>query len=82
MNMNDSPIEVTVTIHFVLTVDPIEQYPLAAFAEFLPEQRLESTLLEAIIERTADDDEDDSTVSVKAWICWDFDESSLEELVQ
>ena len=33
MNMNKSPIEVTVTIHFVLTTDPTEQYPLAAFAE-------------------------------------------------
>jgi len=50
MNMNKSPIEVTVTIHFVLTIDPTEQYPLAAIAEFLAEQRLESTLLEAIIE--------------------------------
>lgn len=34
-----------------------------------------------LIEKT-DEDEDDSTVSLKAWICWDLDESSLEELVQ
>ena len=54
MNMNKSPIEVAVTIHFVLTIDPTEQYPLAAFAEFLTEQRLESTLLEAIIESLND----------------------------
>lgn len=54
MNVNKSPIEVTVTIHFVLTIDPTEQYPLAAFAEFLTEQRLESTLLEAIIESLND----------------------------
>jgi len=54
MNMNESPIEVTVTVHFVLTIDPTEQYPLAAFAEFLTEQRLESTLLEAIIESLND----------------------------
>jgi hypothetical protein len=52
--MNKSPIEVTVTIHFVLTIDPTEQYPLAAFAEFLTEQRLESTLFEAIIESLND----------------------------
>jgi len=54
MSMNKSPIEVTVTIHFVLTIDPTEQYPLAAFAEFLTEQRLEATLLEAIIESLND----------------------------
>jgi hypothetical protein len=35
-----------------------------------------------LIERTTDEDEDNSTVSVKAWICWDLDDSSLEELVQ
>ena len=33
MNMNKSPIEVTVTIHFVLTLDQTKQYPLAAFVE-------------------------------------------------
>jgi len=54
MNMNESPIEITVTIHFVLTIDPTEQYPLAVFAEFLAEQRLGSTLLEAIIESLND----------------------------
>jgi hypothetical protein len=35
-----------------------------------------------LIEKTTDEDEDNSTVSVKAWICWDLDDSSLEELVQ
>ena len=35
-----------------------------------------------LIEKTTNDDEDNSTVSVKAWICWDLDESSLDELVQ
>jgi len=35
-----------------------------------------------LIEKTTDEDEDDSPVSVKAWICWDLDGSSLEELVQ
>ena len=35
-----------------------------------------------LIEKTTDNDEDGSTVGVKAWICWDLDESSLEELVQ
>jgi SRSO17 transposase len=33
-----------------------------------------------LIEKTTD--EDDSTMGVEAWICWDLDESSLEELVQ
>jgi len=32
-----------------------------------------------LIEKTTDED---SPVSVKAWICWELDESSLEELVQ
>jgi SRSO17 transposase len=35
-----------------------------------------------LIKKTTDDDEDDATVSVKAWICWDLDESSPEDLVQ
>ena len=35
-----------------------------------------------LIEKTTDEDEDDSAVSVKAWICWDLDDSSLQELVQ
>ncbi len=35
---------------FVLTRDLAERYPLAAFADFLTEQRLESTLLEAVVE--------------------------------
>ncbi len=52
--MSESPIEISVTIHFVLTIDPTEQYPLAAFAEFLTEQHLESTLLEPIIESLND----------------------------
>jgi hypothetical protein len=50
VNVKVSPIEVTLTIHFVLFIDPTERYPLAAFAEFLTDQRLESTLLEEIIE--------------------------------
>jgi hypothetical protein len=50
MNVKESAIGVTNKIHFVLTIDPTEQCSLAAFAEFFNEQRLESTLLEAIIE--------------------------------
>jgi len=30
VNVKQSPIESTITIHFVLTIDPTEQYPLAA----------------------------------------------------
>ena len=49
-----SPIEITLTIHLSLSIDPSEQYPLAAFAEFLTNQHLESTLLEAVIESLDD----------------------------
>jgi len=35
-----------------------------------------------LIEKITDDDEKDSPVTVKAWICWDLEESSLEDLVQ
>lgn len=49
--MRESPIQITLTVHLVLSIDPTEQYPLAAVAEFLTEQRIESTLLEALIER-------------------------------
>jgi len=35
-----------------------------------------------LIEKTTDGDGDDATVSVKAWICWNLDESSMEDLVQ
>jgi SRSO17 transposase len=36
-----------------------------------------------LIEKTADEDEEkDSAVSVKAWMCWGLDEHSLEELVE
>jgi hypothetical protein len=37
MNINESPIEVTITTHFVLTIDTTGQYAFAAFAEFLTE---------------------------------------------
>jgi len=52
--VTESPIELSVTINFVLIIDPTEQYPLATLAEFLNEQRLEATLLEAIIESLND----------------------------
>jgi hypothetical protein len=48
--MSESPIQITLTIHLVLSIDPTEQYPLAAFAEFLTKQNIESTLLESLIE--------------------------------
>jgi hypothetical protein len=35
-----------------------------------------------LIEKTTDEDENDSAVSVKTWTCWDLANSSLEELVQ
>jgi hypothetical protein len=48
--MRESPIQITLTIHLVLSIDPTEQCPLAAVAEFLTEQSIESTLLESLIE--------------------------------
>ncbi|WP_394342646.1 ISH6 family transposase [Saliphagus sp. LR7] len=42
--------QITLTIHLVLSIDPTEQYPLAAVAEFLTDQNIESTLLESLIE--------------------------------
>jgi|AntDeeMinimDraft_5_1070356.scaffolds.fasta_scaffold15020_1 transposase-like protein len=50
-DMSKSPIQITLTIHLVLFIDPTEQYPLATIAEFITHQNLESTLLEALIER-------------------------------
>lgn len=48
--MRESPIQITLIIHLVLSIDPTERYPLAAVAEFLTDQNIESTLLEALIE--------------------------------
>ncbi|TKX38743.1 ISH6 family transposase, partial [Halorubrum sp. SD690R] len=48
--MKESPTEISVTIDFVLTLDLSEKHPLAALADFLTEQHLESTLLEAMVE--------------------------------
>lgn len=48
--MKESPTEISVTIDFVLTLDLSEKHPLAALADFLTEQYLESTLLEAMVE--------------------------------
>ena len=50
MIMKESPIEITATIDFALTIDLTEEYPLSAFAELLTDQRIESTLLETAIE--------------------------------
>jgi len=50
MDMNKSPIEISVTMDFALSLDPTEKYPLATFADFLTDQHLESELLEATVE--------------------------------
>ena len=42
MIMKESPIEITATMDFVLTIDPTEEHPLSAFAEPLTDQRIES----------------------------------------
>lgn len=39
MNVKESPTEVAVTMDFVLTLDLAGKIPLAAFADFLTEQR-------------------------------------------
>lgn len=46
--------KITLTIHLSLSIDPSEQYSLAAFAKFLTNQLLESILQEAIIESLDD----------------------------
>ena len=43
--MRESPIEITLTVQFVLTIDPSEQYPLAAISEVLVKQNITSLLV-------------------------------------
>ena len=48
--MSESPIQITLTIHLSLSIDPTERYPLAAIAEVIAQQNLNSVLLEKLIE--------------------------------
>jgi len=48
--MRESPIEITLTVQLVLTIDPSEQYPLAAISEVLVEQNITSLLVESLVE--------------------------------
>jgi hypothetical protein len=48
--MEESPIEITLTVQLVLTIDPSEQYPLAAISEVLAKQNITSILVEALVE--------------------------------
>lgn len=48
--MRESPIQITLTVHLVLSIDLTEQYPLAAVAEVLTQQSIESALLETLIQ--------------------------------
>lgn len=50
MHTGTPRIELTLTSHFILSTDPTEQYPLDAFAEFLTDRSVGSTLLEALVE--------------------------------
>jgi hypothetical protein len=43
-------IEITLTVQLVLTIDPSEQYPLAALSEVLVEQNITSLLVESLVE--------------------------------
>ena len=51
LEMRESPIQITLTVHLILSIDPTEQYPLAAVAEVITQQGIESTLLEKLIQR-------------------------------
>lgn len=42
----------------------------------------EETVWLLIEKRTAEEDDEELTVSVKAWICWALDDHSLDDLVQ
>jgi hypothetical protein len=48
--MRESPIEITLTVQLVLTIDPSEQYPLATISEVLVEQNITSLLVESLVE--------------------------------
>jgi len=48
--MKESPIEITLTVQLVLTIDPSEQYPLAAISEVLVKQNITSLLVESLVE--------------------------------
>jgi len=48
--MRESPIEITLTVQLILTIDPSEQYPLAAISEVLVEQNITSLLVESLVE--------------------------------
>ena len=50
LEMRELPIQVTLTVHLVLSIDPTEQYPLAAIAEVITQQGIESTLLEKLVQ--------------------------------
>jgi len=38
--MEESPIEITLTVQLALTIDPTEQYPLAVISEVLAKQNI------------------------------------------
>jgi len=49
--MEESPIEITLTVQLALTIDPTEQYPLAVISEVvLAKQNITSILVEALVE--------------------------------
>ena len=48
--MEESPIEITLTVQLALTIDPTEQYPLAVITEVLAKQNITSILVEALVE--------------------------------
>jgi hypothetical protein len=48
--MRESPIEITLTVQLVLTIDPTEQYPLATISEVLVKQNITSLLVESLVE--------------------------------
>ena len=50
MLIRESPVKITLTVQLVLTIDPSEQYPLAAISELLAKQNITSMLVETLVE--------------------------------
>ena len=44
------PIQITLTVQLVLTIDPTERYPLAVIGEVLTKQNITSMLVESLVE--------------------------------
>jgi hypothetical protein len=48
--MRESPIQITLIVQLVLTIDPTERYPLAMIGEILSKRNITSMLVESLVE--------------------------------